>query len=117
VRAKNGEWSSIGWLGFICMHGTVQLPGRYCKIEALDVTRGDGFLGSEWVSLKKTEFVLGWLVESLRWGKGRFEFGVYGIVDDTCMPIVIDDTGRRSEKRTTRAAVINIGKASTKRVA
>lgn len=115
VRHKDGQWCSVSWMGFICRHGTGRLQGRYCKIQATDVTRDDGFIGSDWRTLKKTEFALGWLVEWMKWGQSRWEYGVYSVIDDTCMPIVIDDQKARPEKTVERAPVVRIEAA--KRIA
>lgn len=108
VRQKDGEHLAVSWMGFICRHGTGPIPGRYCKIRATDVTQGDGFLQCEWVTLKKNEFVLGWVVESYRWGQRRFEYGVYAVIDDACMPIVIDELKSRPDKQYKRAPVVKI---------
>lgn len=108
VRKKGGQPAYVGWIGFICRHGTGRIEGRYCKIEATDVTRDDGFIGSEWTTLKRTEFVLGWIVESMKWGQKRWEHGVYAVIDDTCMPIVIDDQKAKPEKSIERASVVRI---------
>lgn len=108
VRQKGGQSIPVRWSGFICRHGTAAIPGRYCKIDATDVTSGDGFVQCEWKTLQKTEFVLGWLVESLRWGQNRFELGVYAIIDDVCMPIVIDSLKPKPDKRVERAPVVKI---------
>lgn len=115
VRSKDGGWRPLSWNGFICRHATAQISGKYCKIQASDVTRDSGFVGSEWQTLRRTEFVLGWAVESLKWGQQRHEWGVYAIIDDTCLPIIIDDQGRKPDKEVERAPVIRIEAA--KRIA
>lgn len=108
VKQKCGEWVGVEWLGFLCRHGTAFIPGRYCKIQALDVTRDSGFIGSDWVSLRHTEFVLGWVVEQRRWRDKNPKWGVYAIVDDTCLPIIIDGNGKDTPCKKGKAQVYQI---------
>ena len=114
VRHNDGEWRHISWMGFICRHGTGGISGKYCKIKATDVTKDDGFVGSYWITLKKTEFVLGWVVESMKWGQNKFEFGAYAVIDDNCTPIVIDSVKVTPEKGIELAPVVQINLARRK---
>ena len=109
VRQKSGEWAGVQWLGFFCRHATAFNSGQYCKIQASDVTKDDGFIGSYWVSLKRSEFVLGWLVEHKKWGDKKSKWGVYAIVDDNCCPIVINDDRNDDSSQKAAAVVYNIG--------
>lgn len=110
IRSKDGNWCPVAWQGFICRHGTALIQGRYCKLQAFNVTKDDGSFGSEWVTLKKSEFVLGWAVEAAKWGQKRLELGAYAIIDDTGTPIVIDDdrTGKPRNELEHKAPVVPI---------
>jgi hypothetical protein len=66
---------------------------------AMEVTSGDGFYESKWIKLEPNQFVLCWRVlhpqmEGMSWG-------IYGIVDQTGLPIVMTDKGHPKPTRPT----------------
>ena len=50
VRMHGGGTKSLLWVGFICMEGTKTLDeGCFAKMNAIEVTSGDGICSSKWV--------------------------------------------------------------------
>ena len=47
----------------MCRAGTMAMPeGAFSKMEAMEVTAGDGGSNSEWIKLLENQFVLCWRV-------------------------------------------------------
>lgn len=62
--------------------------GSFSKMEAKEVTAGDGDSGSDWIKLGVNEYVLCWRV--LHRKHGVESWGVYSIVSDQYCPLIVN---------------------------
>lgn len=93
IRLKDGKVKRYTWLGFICKAGTRDFPeGAYCKMEAWEVSAQNGDYDNEWIKLARDQSVACWRI--LYETTGQLEWGIYGIVDESGLPIVIQDPNR-----------------------
>jgi hypothetical protein len=93
IRLKNGAIKRYPWLGFLCTAGTRFFPeGAPCKMEAMEVTSGDGEYSDGWIKLGADQSVYCWRV--IYESSGQVTWGIYGVIDNAGCPIIVTDKHR-----------------------
>lgn len=86
VRMRDGDFTRITWLGFVCEPGVKFIAGaRPGKIIAADVTNTCGRL-ADWRGVRRDQYVRGLIVQLTCTYK---KYGAYAVVDRDGWPVVM----------------------------
>lgn len=91
---KGGKIIQFECLGFICRRGIKTQKGGFVRVFAHSVSAGNGDTESNWIKLQSGEMVLGWWIRAFR---TPIPYGIYLLVDDEGLPIIVQPNVRLSE--------------------